>query len=84
MLPSVIKYNHYTVSSGLCKSCGQKGLQYFIQYKGKRKGEKFINHSAYYKVFEQVNWFRGDDEYLGVWCKDCFKRGEHKEMTKRG
>lgn len=70
---SVMKINHDTQARGLCKSCGKTGPQYFIADKGKRKGEKFMNHSAYYKVFEQVSWFRGDDECLGVWCKDCFK-----------
>lgn len=72
-----MKINIATQSKGMCKSCGKTGIQHFIQNKGKRKGEKFIDHSAYYKVFEEVNWFVGDDEYLGTWCKDCFKANKH-------
>ena len=69
-----MKVNVITESKGSCKACGKSGPQYFIAEKGRRKGEKFLDHSAYYKVFEQVSWFRGDDECLGKFCKDCFKK----------
>jgi len=69
----------HTQAKGMCKSCGKTGTQYFISTKGKRKGEKFVDHSFYYKVFQEVNWFRGDDELLGTWCRDCFKAKKYRE-----
>jgi len=68
-----MKINYHTKSRGLCKSCGATGQHSRIETKGKRKGEKFVNHSYYYKVFEEVSVFRGDDELLGTYCKECFK-----------
>lgn len=76
-----MKTNCQTVANGKCVSCGQEGLQSFIADKGKRKGEKFINHSAYYKVFEEVSWMRGDDEYIGTFCKKCFKYKKYLESV---
>lgn len=29
------------------------------------------NHTSIWKVFEQDGWFRGDDIYLGKFCKIC-------------
>lgn len=68
-----MRINVHTDGRGLCKSCGKTGPEYRIETKGKRKGEKFMNHSAYVKVFEEVSWMRGDDEYLGTFCRPCFK-----------
>ena len=72
-----IKINVHTQSHGVCKSCGITGKQRFIAKKGKRKGEEFVDHGFYYKCFEETSWFRGEDDYLGTWCKNCFKSKKH-------
>lgn len=60
------------MTKGRCKYCDDDTREYRIETKGKRKGEKFIK-SKYFRVFEEVNWFREDDEYLGTYCKNCLK-----------
>jgi len=32
---------------------------------------KKVNHTSVWKVFLQEGWFRGDDVYLGKFCKRC-------------
>lgn len=73
-----MKINTHTMAHGKCKSCGDDKPEYFIQDKGKRKGERFLKKNKFVKVFEQVNWFRGDDEYLGTFCKECFKAKKYE------
>ena len=72
-----MKFNCHTKSTGKCKSCGKEGKQFRIEKKGKRKGGKFLDNSAYCKVFEEVNYFRGDDEYIGTFCRECFKNKKY-------
>lgn len=63
-----MKTSYYSVTRGKCKNCGDDKPEYRIQIKGK----SFIK-SKFFKVFEEVNWMRGDDEYLGTFCKNCMK-----------
>lgn len=36
----------------------------------------------YFRVFEKVSWFRGDDEYLGMICKKCISEGLIPQVNK--
>lgn len=68
----MIKYNSHSLIKGKCKYCGDDKPEYRIETKGKRKGEYFIK-SKFHKVFQEVSWFRGEDEYLGIYCDKCYK-----------
>ena len=39
------------------------------------------HQKPFIRVFEQINWFRGDDEYLGVYCYNCFNNEKYKEVS---
>lgn len=67
-----MKINYHAEVKGKCKNCGDDKPEYRIETKGKRKGESFIK-SKFFKVFEEVSCFRGEDEYLGKFCKKCFE-----------
>lgn len=69
----ISKINVHTQANGNCKLCGITGKQTFIAKNGRRKGEKFVDLGFYYKCFEENSWFRGDDDYIGTYCKNCFK-----------
>lgn len=36
----------------------------------------------YFRVYEKVDIFRGNDEYLGMICKQCIKDGNLKAVNK--
>ncbi len=63
-----------------CSLCGDT-TTYFHQGKGKKKSSSFQT-PFYFKAFQKVSWFRGDDEYLGRICKTCLEAGKLKEMAK--
>lgn len=66
-----MKINYQQKSHGKCKACGDDKQE----FKGIYAKAKF------YKVFEEISYFRGDDYYLGTFCKKCFKAklyGEEK------
>jgi len=50
------------------------------QAKGKCQVCGKVNHTSIWKIFVQVGWFRGDDEYLGKVCKNC--KGEFLRKIK--
>lgn len=60
---------------GKCSVCGDTKT-----YKQTRQPKYFKPY--YFRVFEKVNWFRGDDEYLGVVCKACIKAGDIGKVNK--
>lgn len=37
----------------------------------------------FWKKFTPVSWFRGDDEYDGIYCDDCRKEEELLTKTER-
>ena len=53
------------------------------QTKGQCMACKRINHTSIWKVFEQVNWFRGDDIYIGKFCKHCKNNKKYEEINLR-
>lgn len=66
---------------GRCSVCGATGLH---THKGKgRHKNKDYPTPFYSSVFEKVNWFRGDDEYVGKICRDCLKAGRISEANKQ-
>ena len=52
----------------------------YHQDKGQCQVCKKIDHTSIWKVFKQVSWFRGDDEYVGKVCKRC--RGQFIKSLK--
>ena len=66
---------------GKCSVCGTEETHTYTQ-RGKKNGKKFPK-PFYFEVFEKVNWFRGDDEWLGRVCKNCIKAGRMAEATKQ-
>ena len=58
----------------------REGINYH-QDKGQCQVCKNVNHTSIWKVFKEVNWFRGDDEYVGKVCKHC--RGEFIKRLRR-
>ncbi len=48
------------------------------QDKGQCSSCKKVNHTSIWKVFVQTNWFRGDDEYLGKFCKHCLGQKKYE------
>ncbi len=49
------------------------------QSKGQCSVCKKINHTSIWKVFLEDGWFRGDDVYLGKFCKECKKNKKNIE-----
>lgn len=68
-----MRTNYHQMISGKCKSCGDTG----IQYKDGKNGKKYPK-ARFYKVFEETSVFRGEDELLGTFCKECFKNKAYK------
>jgi len=60
---------------GKCSVCGDTKT-----YKQSKRPQYFKPY--YFRVLEKVNWFRGDDEYLGMVCKQCIKAGRVSEVNK--
>lgn len=60
---------------GKCSVCGDDSIH------RQAKNPKFFK-PYYFKVFEKVSWFRGDDEYRGKICKACIKAGRILEANK--
>ena len=50
------------------------------QHRSKRQPKYWKPY--YFRVVEKVNWFRGDDEYLGMICKQCIKDGRVAQVNK--
>lgn len=48
-----------------CSRCGDTSKHY--QKKNTTRTKPY-----YFSMFEKVNWFRGDDVYLGMICKKCW------------
>lgn len=59
---------------GRCSVCGDSKQH-------RAKNPKYWQ-GYYFRVFERVNWFRGDDEYLGMICKQCVKDGKLRLVNK--
>lgn len=53
----------------------------FHQTKGQCCICKRINHTSIWVVSQEVSCFRGEDEYLGKFCKEC-KKGRFRERPK--
>jgi hypothetical protein len=59
----------------VCSVCGTRKVVH------QKRKPKYLA-PFYFPVYEKVNWFRGDDEYLGIICKDCLKAGRINEVNK--
>jgi hypothetical protein len=66
---------------GKCSVCGTEEVHTYVG-KGKHKSKHFLK-PFYFRVFDKVNWFRGDDEYAGTICKDCLKAGKINQAHKQ-
>ena len=42
---------------------------------------KNVNHTSIWKTFVQDGWFRGDDIYIGKFCKIC-KKNRKEDIEK--
>ena len=71
-----IKTNTYQSSKGKCCSCGDDKKEFTKP----KKGKVYPKHK-FYRLYLQTGWFRGDDEYLGTFCKLCLK-DKRKEINK--
>ena len=38
---------------------------------------KTSKQTSIWKVFEEVSWFRGEDSYLGKFCKECKRKKKY-------
>lgn len=56
-------------SKGKCQDCDKEG----VEMSAPNKKGKSYPQNRFYRMFRKTGWFRGDDEYLGKICKDCFK-----------
>ncbi len=54
---------------GRCSVCGDTK-----QHRRSKQPQYF--KPWYFRILHKVNWFRGDDEYLGMICKQCIKDGK--------
>ena len=64
-------YGESPKASSRCRCCGDTSIRY-VQGKGRKSNKQFAV-PRYFRVFQKVGWFRGDDEYLGRYCKDCLE-----------
>lgn len=71
---SNIYYNEARVR-GKCSICGDQK-----EYR-QTKHPKYLK-PWYLRVFEKVDWFRGNDEYLGMICKQCVREGKLVQVNK--
>lgn len=40
---------------------------------------KTHKETSIWRIFEEVTWFRGEDEYLGKFCKECRKLKKYEK-----
>lgn len=60
---------------GRCSVCGDQK-----QHRSSRQPKYWKPY--YFRVFEKVSIFRGEDEYVGMICKQCVKDNRLAEVNK--
>lgn len=68
-------YTNTGTVRGRCSVCSEQK-----QHRSKRSPKYWKPY--YFRVFQKVSIFRGDDEYLGMICKQCLKDGRILQVNK--
>lgn len=68
-------YTHNGKVASRCSVCGDTK-----KYRQTKKPQYFKPY--YFPVFEKMDIFRGNDEYLGMICNFCLKSGRISEVNK--